>query len=558
MANRSDAPAVSEKPAAPDQARLLQWLVLLRVVISFIILYTTYVLYAPNSAVLQYSVILIGGNVLISLIGAVFIERKADSSSFVLFQLYWDFAFVSSLVYITGGFDSLFNFLYIMTIIFTAILTNQAHTMSMALACSGMYATILLAQRFGLTLPLTVAELPFDPPVDSEVSVKISLNALAFISMGVLASYLATRGHEADIEIQRQREEMETLRRLNDSIVQSLPIGLITCDDKDEVTFANTNVAVLLRKRGESDLRGLPLSELLPQFDNHPDAEPFDVERLTRAGHPQTFSVTTNALRNAMDDIIGRIITLQDITKVRELEQAAKQTDRQRAIAKLAAGIAHEIRNPLASMSGSIQLLNSELTLEPVHEHLMKIVMRETDRLNDLITDFLTYARPAKRRDTVADLSLLIDEQLGALALDPACRDIEIMQNLKSNLICQFDPGQIRQLLWNLFRNSAQAMEDVGGTLSVTARKADRHLGYIEIEVTDTGEGISPEAIDSIFDPFFTTKSKGTGLGLTIAYRIVENHAGKIFVNSTGGLGTTFHVLIPGLEMVSLPTPEIE
>ncbi|MDP8224113.1 MAG: ATP-binding protein [Candidatus Lernaella stagnicola] len=536
---------------------MLQWLVLLRVVISFILLYTTYVLYQPNSTVLQYGISLIGGNVLMTLLSAMLIERRATSRTFVLFQLYWDFAFVSALVFITGGFDSLFNFLYILTIIFTAILTSQAHTMTMALACSAAYAGILLGQRFGWMHPLAMDQLGFEPAADSEVFVKISLNALAFISMGVLASYLAARGREAHVQVLRQREEMEALQRLNESIVQSLPIGLITCDDEDEITFANSHVADILARK-LSDFRGMPLSELLPQWDKHRrEGEPFDMDRIiSRRGRHQTLSVTTNALCDEVGRIIGRVITLQDMTTVRRLERVAKQADRQAAVAKLAAGIAHEIRNPLASMSGSIQLLSTELKLEPVHEHLMKIVLRETDRLNELINDFLTYARPAKRRDTVGDLSQIIEEQLRVLANDPACHNIEIETNLAPKMICQFDPDQIRQLLWNLFKNALQAMEEAGGTLSVGTRKPERFQGYVEIEVTDTGPGIETDNLDSIFDPFFTTKTKGTGLGLTIAYRIVENHGGLLFVVSEPGLGTTFQVLIPGLDMVSLPAPE--
>jgi two-component system, NtrC family, sensor histidine kinase PilS len=544
------------QPAAFEQARLLQWLVLLRVVISFIILYTTYVLYSPQSMVLRYSVSLVGGNVLVTLLAAVFIERRSKSTSFVLFQLYWDFAFVSALVYVTGGFDSLFNFLYILTIIFTAILTSQAHTMGVALACSAMYAAILIAQRVGLANPISEHLLTVTPPIDGEISVKISLNALAFISMGVLASYLSTRGREANMQMERQREEMEALKILNESIMQSLPICLLTTDEQDQITFTNANVEPIFGQTG-SMLHGLHILDLLPDLAEHEfDMGPFNTELAIPKRPVQTLSITTAALRNAEDNITGRVITIQDITELRQLELVAQQADRQSAIAKLAAGIAHEIRNPLASMSGSIQLLSSELDLEPVHAHLMKIVLRETDRLNDLISDFLVYARPAKRRDTVANLAAAIEEQMGVLRNDPACENVVFEIDLESDLICQFDPGQIRQLFWNLFRNAVQAMEG-GGVLTVAARKnPELHPGYILVEVGDTGEGISQENLETIFDPFFTTKSRGTGLGLTIANRIVENHGGRIIVNNNAGRGTVFQVLIPGLEMVSFPAQE--
>lgn len=529
---------------AIDRARLLQWLILLRVVVSFIILYTTYVLYAPQSLALQASVSVIGSNVLVSLLSAVFIDRKANSNAFVLFQLYWDFLFVSALVFVTGGFDSLFNFLYILTIIFTAILTSQGQTMGMALVCSAMYAAILVAQRTDLLHPLGNLGI-LEAPSDREISVKISLNALAFISMGVLASYLSSRGREANLEVQRQRTEMETLKSLNESIVKSLPIGLLTCDENDIVTFANEHVSPILGRANDL-VRGKQLGELLPMLS--PDAEegaPFDVENVDSHDDTRTLSVTTNPLRSAAGGRIGRVLTVQDITGIRELESFAKQADRQAAVGKLAAGIAHEIRNPLASMSGSIQLLKSELDLEPVHAHLMQIVLRETDRLNALINDFLDYARPTIRKDTVADLAAVIDEQLGVMANDPACANVTIEKHLDKDLVCRFDPDQIRQLFWNLFLNSLQAMEDRPGTLTVTARVSQKHSGFIEVNVNDTGVGMPAEVVDLIFDPFFTTKNKGTGLGLTSAYRIVENHSGRILVHSKLGQGTTMDVLLP-------------
>jgi two-component system sensor histidine kinase PilS (NtrC family) len=533
--------------ASADQARVLQWIVFLRVVISFFVLGTIYFIYPPKFLKFPYGLIAL--NVLVTLLAATRIDRWATRRAFALFQIYWDFLFVSALVYFTGAFFSLFSFLYFLTIVVAAILTGRAHTQWLATLCSVVYAALLIGQELRFLNPLDLDGLDIAPPQTDEVVLRIVTSAMAFFMIGFLGSILGGRAKAAAKQIQLQREAMENLKRLNERIVQSLPIGLMTVDRDEVITFANEHVAPTL---GVPD--GWPvgrrLADLLPSILAEPvSQEGQDVERQIEPDKRQILSVTSADLRDASGETLGRIVTMQDVTTLRELEQFAKQADRQSAIAQLAAGIAHEIRNPLASMSGSIQLLQSELQLSPVHAHLMDIVVRETDRLNNLINDFLTYARPPQKRDQYADLRDVLEELLGVLVHDPLCQDrIAFQTHLPSSLFCTFDADQFRQLFWNLLINAVQAMEDGAGTLTVNARHSLRHPGFIEVDVQDTGCGIDKEDLKSIFDPFFTTKENGTGLGLTIAYRIIENHGGKIFVDSVVGSGTTFHVLIPCAE----------
>jgi len=531
--------------APPEQARLLQWLVFLRVVVAFFILGTTYILYGPLSSGIVYGAI--GVNVLITLISATLIERKASSRLFVLFQIYWDFLFVTLLVYFTGAFFSPFSFLYVLTIIFAAIFMGRRHAILIALCASAAYAATLGGQYWGFGQPIELMSAgKIKLPTEGEIFVKFLLNSLAYFSSGLIASYFASRTKAASLQIERQIQEMEDLKILNRNIVQSLPIGLITCDRRGVVIFANEAVSPILG-RTDAELRGRQLGEMLPPLATSVGhVSPMDIELFPSDGQRVVLSVTAHNLRDAGGNVSGRVVTLQDVTSLRELEQVATQADRQAAIGNLAASIAHEIRNPLASMSGSIQLLQSELQLNPVHTKLMDIVLRETDRLNNLINEFLAYARPTQLRDTIADLSEILTEQLGVLTHDPACQDrVSIQQDIKKNIVCRLDPDQIRQLFWNLYVNALQAMEDRPGVLTVVARESERYQGFVEIEVRDTGKGITTETMGSIFDPFFTTKERGAGLGLTIVHRIVESHNGKIFVDSTVGRGTTFHVLLP-------------
>jgi two-component system sensor histidine kinase PilS (NtrC family) len=435
----------------------------------------------------------------------------------------------------------------VLTIIFAAIFMGRRHAIIIALCASAAYAASLSGQYWGFGQPIELMGAgKIKLPTEGEIFVKFLLNSLAYFSSGLIASYFASRTKAASLQIERQIQEMEDLKILNRNIVQSLPIGLITCDRRGVVIFANEAVSPILG-RTDAELRGRQLGEMLPPLATSVGhVSPMDIELFPSDGQRVVLSVTAHNLRDAGGNVSGRVVTLQDVTSLRELEQVATQADRQAAIGNLAASIAHEIRNPLASMSGSIQLLQSELQLNPVHTKLMDIVLRETDRLNNLINEFLAYARPTQLRDTIADLSEILTEQLGVLTHDPACQDrVSIQQDIKKNIVCRLDPDQIRQLFWNLYVNALQAMEDRPGVLTVVARESERYQGFVEIEVRDTGKGITKETMGSIFDPFFTTKERGAGLGLTIVHRIVESHNGKIFVDSTVGRGTTFHVLLP-------------
>lgn len=524
--------------------RSLYWLVFLRVVLSFFILGTSHIIYAQKALYSHYG--LIGGNVLITLLSAILIERFAAKRFYILFHVYWDFIFVTLLIYFTGGFFSLFSFMYILTIIFAAILTGQSHTMLVALTCSLAYSSLLVGHFAKLLTPLNIQFDDISQPTFTEIMVKILLNTLAFVITGILASHLSNLSRSADEQIIRQQKAMEELKILNENIVQSLPIGLITVDNKERVNFANAHAGPVLGIKSDL-LMGMNLSDKIPSLAKlNPSKEPQDIELLHEDKSRRILAATVADLRDAGEKIIGQVVSLQDVTAIRELEDVAKQADRQAAIGRLAAGIAHEIRNPLASVSGSIQMLRSELELEPTHEHLMDIVTRETDRLNKLISDFLSYARPTKNLETTGDISEMLAEQLGVLENSPECQDrIQIVKNLQKGLTCRFDRDQIRQLFWNLFINAVQSMEGKSGTLTVTSRHSPRHPDHVEIGISDTGSGISQDIMNSIFDPFLTTKENGTGLGLTIAYRIVENHGGKIMVDSNPGGGTTFSILLP-------------
>jgi len=269
---------------------------------------------------------------------------------------------------------------------------------------------------------------------------------------------------------------------------------------------------------------------------------------------------SASRLQDTVGNDLGQVIIFQDLTRYKELEDELRRADRMAVVGRMAAGIAHEIRNPLASISGSVEILHGGLDVTGKEERLMGIVARETDRLNELITKFLLFAKPDAGEREPVDLVEVIDETVILLNNHPALAGgVSIEKSCPRGNLVVANAGQLKQVFWNLLLNSVEAVGPAG-TVSVDLRRieagdaaiADRKnnpfepgIDYIEIDVHDTGSGIDTEVIDNIFDPFFTTKDHGSGLGLAVAYRIVENLQGHIVVNSRPDEGTTFRIFLP-------------
>ncbi len=230
--------------------------------------------------------------------------------------------------------------------------------------------------------------------------------------------------------------------------------------------------------------------------------------------------------------------------ELKKKEEELRDKEKMAAIGELSQWIAHEIRNPLASLSGSIQMLREELLLDEKSRRLMEIALNEMDRLNTIITDFLNYARPRSLSLQLCELNTIITEMITLLRNSRDYNEgIKIIEDLyQGKLELLLDSAQIKEVLWNLYMNAIQAMPD-GGVLTVSSMKETD--GFVELRFSDTGYGIKREDLKRIFYPFFTTKNNGSGLGLAIVHRIVEEHGGKIRVESKEGKGTTFKVYLP-------------
>jgi two-component system sensor histidine kinase PilS (NtrC family) len=241
---------------------------------------------------------------------------------------------------------------------------------------------------------------------------------------------------------------------------------------------------------------------------------------------------------------LGTATVFQDLTRFRELELSAARSERLAAVGKLAAGLAHELRNPLASISGSVELLAVGAAAGAEDRKLLEIVMREAERLSKLVSDFLAFARPAPPRAASVSLPDLVHEVLRVFESDPHARQLELTEEL-APAVASADASQLKQVLWNLLLNASEATPP-GGSLAVTTGIST--AGTVFVRVSDSGSGISPEDMERIFDPFFTTKPAGTGLGLATVHRVVEAHRGRIEVESRPGRGARFTVILPTSE----------
>ncbi len=239
--------------------------------------------------------------------------------------------------------------------------------------------------------------------------------------------------------------------------------------------------------------------------------------------------------------------TRQSKEELKAMEEHVRRVEKMAAIGEMAAGLAHEIKNPLASLRGSIQMLEESIA-DPDDQKLMGIILREADRLGALVSDFLLFARPPAGRREVFNLSHALAETISLFQRDRRFHSIRMESDLTPEVWVEMDPTHLRQILWNLLLNAAEAIEDHGRiTIEVFTERPDHAV----LQLSDTGCGIPPDVLKSIFDPFFTTKARGTGLGLSVVHRIIESYDCWINVKSEVNQGTTF---ILNLKRAAPPT----
>jgi two-component system sensor histidine kinase PilS (NtrC family) len=488
------------------------------------------------------------------------LPRVRQKRRFAAIHVATDIGMVSALVHFSGSADTVFSFLYLLVAVYGALLFEQRGALLVAILASLAYGGVLGLGRALGPAPDSAAALPRAMLVGTW-----AIHSLATIAAAALASVLSAELRRTGEALRQRTHDLDRLWRLHRHTVESLMSGLLTTDPDGRITSFNPE-AERITGLGAHQALGRDVDEVLPGVRIAAIARAGaggGARARVRIGYRSSrggshLGVGAYVLRDDAGLPSGHVVIFQDVSEVVEMERELRRSERLAAVGQLSAGMAHEIRNPLAAISGSIQMLRrGGAGSDPkASRRLMDIVLRETDRLNRLLTEFLEYARPGPLRLE----SLLLEESLAeVLAVFDASRPpgVAVALDLEPGLRLRADPGQLRQLLWNLLLNAAQAMPG-GGAICLSAqpsgppqdgpagRRNDREEeGWVEIGVRDGGCGIPAEALDRIFDPFFTTKPGGTGLGLATVHRIVEEHGGSIRVQSAEGKGTSFHVRLP-------------
>ena len=451
-------------------------------------------------------------------------------------QVVTDLAFVTAVIYATGGVDTTFNFLYPLVIITASVLLTPAWTYATAMASALAFTAVLQLSYWG-----TIPTWGQPHPDSRSLHIVILVNWFAFIAVAYLSGVLSSRLRQIGVELRDKSGELQNLQALHTNIVQSISAGLITTGINGTIHVIN-RAAVRFVERPEDELIGKSITELfldpLPIVSSAPVHA--EVRLRTPKGRQKTFSVIGSPLVIPDGGSVGYIYTFDDLTEIRRLEREVRTRDRLSAVGRMAAGIAHEIRNPLTSIAGSVQMLARMSALTDEQQTLVSIVTRESERLNAIITDFLWYARDKKFELAEVDLVTLLNDTLVLLQHRPEM-NVRLERRFEvESAICMADGDKLKQVFWNLSNNACLAMKD-GGTLTVSVR-ADHDMWRIHFN--DDGPGMSGPQIEKIFEPFQSEFYGGTGLGLAIVYQIIQGHEGKINVRSAPGRGTEFMVLL--------------
>lgn len=540
-----------------SQKRALGALVLFRLITVTVLLGATTYLnmksgqsWSTNQLVLSF---FIGFIYLLSILYLLAIKVNASYYFQAATQVFVDLLFWSCLIYLTEGLRSPFTFLYMLSIIQGAYLLGKRGAFASFGGALFFFLTVIWLEMHGVfheTLHLAPS---FHDLWATDTLYTLFMNLSMLLLVAILAGYLASQIEAREEALTRERLSLEMQRLLNRSIMTSLTTGFAILDLKGHITFLNVSAERLLdvefnRARNQNLGEFWPeLGEFVIRELSGAMPERHGELKLTRPDLGTRYiSVAASDLLGPDNMRMGTILILDDVTSRRQLEERALRSEKLAAVGELAAGIAHEIRNPLASISGAIQMLHRDLPPDEDSQKLMEISLREIERLNRLITDFLAYARPRPVNRVLINLREILEDITALLVGAPENASLRVRVEVAPDLPELFaDAAMLRQLMWNVIKNATEAARvRQPGVVWIKVTKA-REEGRILIEVRDNGVGMTPEVRARIFDPFFTTKHGGTGLGMSIVHQAVTSHGGLLEVETEQSVGTTLRILLP-------------
>jgi two-component system sensor histidine kinase PilS (NtrC family) len=526
-------------PSKNSNGRLFYYITAGRLTILVLLLCSTYLLsryFADAFGKVTELSIILGGAFLLTAVYTVWYKKRGLNKWLLYIQTVLDVILVNLAVFWTGGPESPLVFLYPVAILTACILGSQKEGTASTFLCTISYAVLFW-----------FCEIPGDK-LDDAIYI-FFINMAAFNIIASLGIVLAKRLHYTEKKLSDTKVDLRRMEEIHRHLADSIQSGLITVDEKENITFFNQAAIEIL---GQKIINGYgqPLQEfwptgtqLLEKFRGGGEGERQEVSHTDPHGSPGFLGISTFLLKGHQEQHLGYGIIFQNITEIKAREERLQRMDRLAALGEMAAGLAHEIRNPLASLSGAAQFLEETALLQPEERRLLEIISKESDRLNDITKSFLLYAKPEEKK--IHNISLVeeIESVLSLMKQRKKLPEADVKIDVPANLQFEVDPSQFKQVLLNLLLNAYQALPHEDGRISIkgTTKGGD----HLVLKISDNGTGIRPEDLSRVFNPFFTTRPDGTGLGLAIVHRLVHEWNGDITVDSEQGKGSTFTLHLP-------------
>ncbi|MFH1115373.1 MAG: ATP-binding protein [Pseudomonadota bacterium] len=542
-----------EQKNGRDMRRRVEWLMLLRLMVTTFLLGATlfFQLQESGSIFVDAAIplyILIGTTFLLSLIYALSLPVIPNLGAFSFFQIMVDVIYITVLIYFTGGASSVFTMLYVFTIVSAGILHFRRGALCIASVSAILFGLLITFQFHGVLPP---SDWPWESPwgrfTPGYLLWVLVVHFTIFLIVAVASSSVAEQLQRTKISLSRRELDYQKLSELHTNIVRSIPSGIITTDERDRITYVNNRGCSLIGK-SLADLVSIPLHEVFPVIEDGTATSGVRREtyRTVRgSGEKQLhMELTVSDLREEDGTPRGRLVVFDDVTQMRKMEERVRLSEKQSAFVRITAGLAHEIRNPLASLRGAAELLSNCSPALESEKRLLGIIIREADRLNSLLSDFLVTVTSRRSQKERLLLSELTEETLAQFTGDYGSqRGICIETLINQGVEIEGERAQIKQAFWNLLSNAADATPD-GGVIHAVL-ESEPESGTATFKVQDSGPGIPPEIRDRIFEPFTTTKERGTGIGLSLVLSVIEAHEGTVEVRTAPATGTLFTVRLP-------------
>jgi two-component system, NtrC family, sensor histidine kinase PilS len=476
-------------------------------------------------------------------------------------QIYSDLFVITAVVHVTGDLDSSYSSLYLLVIIFASVLLPRGQGYLVAGVSFVLMGSLLELAYLPSLYPDLVASHPAlgdlatsSPQVDLvTLQVKIGASLFGFFAVAYLSSYLGERLRQTGAELRVRRGQVASLQAIKENIIRSMRGGLISTDLDGKIREVNPAGAAILGSSPEA-LRGLTILEVLPgaELEAPAGGSPPAISRreflhCNPGGDQRTLGISASPLLVPEIGVVGCVYTFQDLTDEKRRQADNRVKERMAALGRMASAIAHEIRNPLASIGGSVKLLQNLSSLDDDQAKLISIVTRESERLNKLVSDFLLYSRDQRFELREVDIANLLEETLLLLEHHPLFgSQTRIERKLPSRpVVISADADKLRQVFWNICDNALKAMPE-GGTLTAGIEEAGKpHDQYARVMISDTGIGFPEEDLKKVFEPFQSGFQNGTGLGLAIVYQLIEGHGGRVRLESAPGKGATCIIDLP-------------